>query len=221
MTNEDLDQTQEVWNQEVISENSNIYRGEYLAWLILKDSLEGKTEKTELLSTNNLTELTSFVSEFMSPRYEEGYQKGVHDHDAALILKELLSLRSSIDLLTYTPPVRALARLFWVSPLYCDLKNILSRHVKGLYQALQFFNGKERFEHYIARLEDPIREFCIKTECFDATLATEAARYLCEEIRRGDKFIISNEADTLCRDFISALKERRAFQLFTDAVAGF
>ena len=52
------------------------------------------------------------IHKYMEPRYQEGYTKGVHDVDAAKILKALLDLHYNIDLLIYSNRVRALARLF-------------------------------------------------------------------------------------------------------------
>ena len=40
-------------------------------------------------------------------RFDEGYAKGVHDHDAAAILKSLVEIDQAIDLLRHPPTVRA------------------------------------------------------------------------------------------------------------------
>ncbi len=45
--------------------------------------------------------------------YDEGYERGVHDHDAALILDALLRLRARAGLLEHPADVRAAAQLFW------------------------------------------------------------------------------------------------------------
>ena len=49
-----------------------------------------------------------------SSLYSEGYDKGVHDHDATLILKELVTLYNNSGLLRYNSYARAHAILFWV-----------------------------------------------------------------------------------------------------------
>ena len=53
------------------------------------------------------------VQAYATPRYQEGYEKGVHDHDAAAILRALLPKRDEASLLRFEPAVRALALLFW------------------------------------------------------------------------------------------------------------
>ncbi|WP_052440580.1 DNA repair ATPase [Streptacidiphilus anmyonensis] len=45
--------------------------------------------------------------------YDEGYERGVHDHDASLILDALLRLRAGAGLLEHPAEVRAAAQLFW------------------------------------------------------------------------------------------------------------
>ena len=49
----------------------------------------------------------------MGPRYDEGYVKGVHDHDAADPRRALLEMRPAIGLLRFHPRARAMARVFW------------------------------------------------------------------------------------------------------------
>ena len=48
----------------------------------------------------------------MSGRFDEGYAKGVHDVDAALILQTLMQMHESVGLLRHAPTVRA-ASLLW------------------------------------------------------------------------------------------------------------
>src|SRR5690606_16652493 len=57
-------------------------------------------------------QLVRMVREFATPRYREGYEKGIHDHDAALILNQLIPLRDSAGLLAFSPLARALGLLF-------------------------------------------------------------------------------------------------------------
>ncbi|WP_395753080.1 DNA repair ATPase [Prosthecobacter sp.] len=84
-----------VWEQAVVSENADVYRAEYLAWQMLK---RGADEE---------------VSTFMAQRFHEGYTKGVHDHDAALLLKPLREMQQALGLLRHSPAARGYARLFW------------------------------------------------------------------------------------------------------------
>ncbi len=90
-----LESQREVWDQAVVSENPDIYRAEYLAWQIYQ------------------TGQTQDIATFMAQRYHEGYTKGVHDHDAALIVHALQEMHTSLGLLRHSPLARAHALLFW------------------------------------------------------------------------------------------------------------
>ncbi|MFI0718634.1 DNA repair ATPase [Streptomyces sp. NPDC021224] len=60
-----------------------------------------------------LAEAESAVRDAVAARVDEGYQRGVHDHDAALLLAALGALARGAGLLRYPPGVRAAARLYW------------------------------------------------------------------------------------------------------------
>jgi hypothetical protein len=50
---------------------------------------------------------------YAQDRYDEGYDRGLHDADTALIVEKLITLRESSGLLRFAPTPRALAALFW------------------------------------------------------------------------------------------------------------
>ncbi|MFV2061629.1 MAG: DNA repair ATPase, partial [Gammaproteobacteria bacterium] len=109
---------QSYWNQSLISETNEVYRSEFLAASILS-AAESQQEQLdmELLNQANKTEneLLTVVKKFAATRYQEGYEKGIHDYDAVKILQVLLSIRDKAGLLRYPPRLRALAILFWVN----------------------------------------------------------------------------------------------------------
>ena len=93
----DLLSTMNVWDQEIISENKSVYRGSYLAYQMRNSILNGELDHSieELLKLEPEA-LSHTVQTFMGPRYSEGYVKGVHDHDGAIILKVLLQIDQNI-----------------------------------------------------------------------------------------------------------------------------
>lgn len=115
LKHQELEQLRAYWQTGLESESSHLYRAEYLAALVLEaaDANNGFTldELKNLL--NKPDQLTKLVRDFMTPRYKEGYQKGIHDHDAALILTALIPLRENAYLLRYPPEVRGFAAFFW------------------------------------------------------------------------------------------------------------
>ena len=108
--------TRPFWSQTVVSETAEVYRGEYLAMLVLRaaeDRSQGLTMEQLQAADIDLEALTELVRAFAADRYDEGYERGVHDHDAALILDKLLGLRRTAGRLRYAPSARALAVLYW------------------------------------------------------------------------------------------------------------
>ncbi|MBM9439924.1 DNA repair ATPase [Actinacidiphila bryophytorum] len=61
-----------------------------------------------------LADAEGLVREAVQARVDEGYQRGVHDHDAAVLLDALAAVAPGAGLLRYPPGVRAAAQLFWV-----------------------------------------------------------------------------------------------------------
>ncbi|MEV6866989.1 DNA repair ATPase [Streptosporangium subroseum] len=109
------------WNQLLVSESAEVYRGEHLAAWILAAAEAGTLDVGEsAVSLDALHEaavtegeLQSIVRRVAESRYDEGYERGVHDHDAAAILNALLRLHAGAGLLRYPPAARAAAQLFW------------------------------------------------------------------------------------------------------------
>jgi hypothetical protein len=106
------------WQSGLISESSQLYRAEYLAGEALAAAEAGR----EGLSLDLLRQqakqpeaLIKTLREFASARYRDGYEKGIHDHDAALLLTALLPLRDGAGLLAHPPAARAQAMLFSAS----------------------------------------------------------------------------------------------------------
>ncbi|GAA6153636.1 DNA repair ATPase [Pseudoteredinibacter isoporae] len=108
----------EFWGMSLESETPEVYRAEYLAALILdaaKHQQNTLSMPTLTAALNKEGELDQLVREFAGPRYKEGYEKGVHDHDAALLLRTLIPAIDSADLLSFDPLSRALAQVFWAN----------------------------------------------------------------------------------------------------------
>ena len=99
--------TRAYWNQTVVSETAAVYRGEHLAAALLADDPDG------VAAAAADGTLLSVVRRAAEARYDEGYERGVHDADAALILDALIRLHAAAGLLRYPGPVRAAAQLFW------------------------------------------------------------------------------------------------------------
>jgi hypothetical protein len=112
----ELDALRAFWQVALESESAQLYRGEYLAGLLLEAAEAGEgglTMATLQRELGSPDALARRLREFAAPRYREGYEKGIHDHDAALILQALLPLHDGAGLLRYEADARALALLLW------------------------------------------------------------------------------------------------------------
>ncbi len=219
-------QTAPVWEMEVVSENPNVYRGEYLAWQLLREMENADAETAESIRNFTDKELADHVQKFMGTRYSEGYSKGVHDQDGAKIFKHVFAIHTAIGLLRFHPRARALARLFWT--IYFQKwsdetrKQRIGDKLAGFGIIQEIFPGQEKQDRYIAELQSLILDFTEKTGLFPQEIAADAARYLfCELIRpdmvTGESFVISREAWELAEGFVRQLKASRFGERFKEA----
>ncbi|MEU4092914.1 DNA repair ATPase [Streptomyces sp. NPDC026673] len=101
--------TRPFWDQHLVSETAEVYRAEYLAAALLADT-DPPDALDEAAASGRLLDV---VREAAESRFDEGYERGVHDHDATAVLGALLRLRAEAGLLRYPAAARAAARLFW------------------------------------------------------------------------------------------------------------
>ncbi len=215
-----------VWEQSLVSENRDVYRGEYLAYQILKagqnpDAVSNGDFDIMALPDMYLaseTELLSYIQKFMSVRYNEGYTKGVHDADAMLLLSALLNLTQAADLLRFPSVSRAAAALYWKVHLDEDRKSVLNNQLKGAGLILQVFPETHEFDALIEDLQEDILAFIGETELFDPEAITDAGTYLFYEISRGDQFVIDKETAELHQSFLAHLKEKKALKTYQESV---
>ncbi len=115
--NQQLLDLQSYWSQSLVSETDHVYRSEFLASSILQAAEAGEDDLTfSQLNEACVSEdsLPKLVKKFTATRYQEGYEKGIHDFDAVKILQAIIKIRNQAGLLRYPPNSRAYALLFWV-----------------------------------------------------------------------------------------------------------
>ena len=195
--NVELETQRAVWDQAVVSEDAAVYRAEFLAWKILT-GLTGVTELTE-------------VSAFMAQRYDEGYTKGVHDHDAALILKPLREMQSALGLLRHSPESRGYARLFWHAWAEDAEKKALEARMrsKGRMRELLGAGTVERDVGLVGR----VFEFLDK-KMTDKNISEAVVACLLDELQAKSHFTRSAAALELLRAFRKELTAKRAAKDF-------
>lgn len=216
-------ETAPVWRMETPAENDAVYRGEFLAYQLLKNletaNEEDKATFEALLSEDALNQWTAYVRKFMGPRYTEGYTKGVHDHDGAKILKALVAIHHAVGLLRFHPRVRSLARVYW--SLYADenKKAIITSKLNSFGLMCSLFPNQEKQDRYIHELIGLLTDFVKQAAIFPEEDVPNAGRYLFFELTRQDKptedhFVISQPAGELVLEFTNHLKTCRYLERF-------
>ena len=215
-------ETKRFWPQTLVSENALVYRGEYLAACILADAEEGKgglsiAKLHEQLREHNLAEL---CRGYAQDRYDEGYDRGVHDADAALILDKLIGLREAADLLRFAPTPRALACLFWSWHDDDVVKRRWHLQARSLGRLSSSLGYTKATAELATELSEAIAAFMTHEELdelglFVAGDVVTAGTYLVEELRdQLPHFAVSSEAKALHEEFLRHLDlhgDRRAF----------
>ncbi len=217
--NEAFDKTRPVWNQSLVSENSDVYRAEYLAFQILQHLRKPESISLEEFQTYTDGQVLVYVQDFMAPRYHEGYVKGVHDQDAAKILQALSGLAAEIDLLRYAPEARALAATWWHGFIGETEKNLLLHRLKGAGVVLQLFPNSQEFGDLLEDIQAMMEAFRVSGFAFREELVPVAAEYLFYELALGDHFVISGQAADLYQAFLAYLKKKKFSQKFKDSIA--
>lgn len=127
--------TADFWAQNLVSEDATVYRAEYLAATVLfaaERGDEGLTIQGLLDASRTAEGLGGVVRQAAQTRYDEGYERGLHDVDATQILDKLLAMRMAAGLLRYAPAPRALAALFWAACPDADAKIRWQRTAQSL-----------------------------------------------------------------------------------------
>ncbi|MDP5077898.1 MAG: DNA repair ATPase, partial [Nonlabens sp.] len=218
-----LTQSMDIWNQDLVSENAQVYRAAYLAYSIFK---AGNTDDLRAMSP---AQLLAHVQELASGNYAGGYVKGVHDHDAAQILSVLLHKNHDLGLLTYAPAIRAQAQFYW-NALDDAQRTHYNRILKSAGEVLSVFPDSKEYDFIVDELANEIfkrnvtlspskrsidiSESSTSTD-FDKLSLTDGnelqiARYLFNELKDNDQFTVSSNAMNLKEAFEKKLKSQNA-----------
>jgi len=205
LKNERLENGRRFWSQDYPSENSNVYRSEYLAYKVFK--------QVENLSALTHEEWEDKVKEESSINYAEGYVKGVHDEDAIKILHCLVYKHQTLGLLTYPTQVRAHAQFFWHSLEDIHKKRFL-RLIKTTGQVQKAFPNTNKQSFVEEEINEAVTSFCEHSKLFSSEKNNEIAKYLIKELQNDDVFSISIEASELNEEFHKGLKSSKQDKRF-------
>ncbi|MEU7046458.1 DNA repair ATPase [Streptomyces varsoviensis] len=192
VTDPEFADTRPYWDQLLPSESADVYRAEHLAAKILS----GHDPAT--LYDAGPDELAALVRTAADAAYDEGYERGVHDHDAAAILGALLALHAAAGLLRYPAADRAAAQVFWTHALDGAAREHWTLRVRSLARARDTFGLAPAIADLTAELAAQMAAF----EGPGSAAGPLAAEYLFEELAAGPEgFVAGAEARTLLEKF--------------------
>lgn len=221
VVNDTIERTRAYWNMALISESDRVYRAEYLVYSLLKDAEAQANELSmETLAHALLDDkaLASLVKEYAGPRYKEGYERGIHDHDATLILKALLPVYQNADLLRYDPECRSLAVLFWAQTQRDPAVSGLPVRARSALQMLELFGNGKALQNLEADCERLLTDFySAVSDWATPDLVSRSAAYLVREIARPQiEFLQAKAAASLQEQFVLDLKASNGWQAFEE-----
>ncbi|MFH8616617.1 DNA repair ATPase [Streptomyces sp. NPDC017979] len=169
------------WTRSLPSESPEVYRAEHLAARLLPAAVAGG-DPGEL------------VARAVADAYDEGYERGVHDHDAQALLRAVAGLWHTAGLLRFPGRERARAQLFWAGLADAAVRERWARQARSLVAA------RERFGPSSALA-------ALHAELADAVGSSVAAEYLVEELATGESFATGGAARELLAGFHEAVDD--------------
>ncbi len=188
------------WEQDLASENAQVYRSEYLAYLMFRESrLHGANWNAD-----------AFIIERVEKDYGAGYLKAVHDFDARQIFQAMQKLKEELGILEYPPVVRVAAQLFWFKTSE-EVRKKLQQLIAAAYAIEESFNNEGQFAFLEKEVVTEYENQAIAYHPVDPVLV---ARYLYDEFSRSRNFTCSQQAMQLRNGFKEFLKTQKRTELF-------
>ena len=145
-----LDAFKPFWQQALPSETATICRAEYLAGCLLDAALDPAATLpwAQLIQriaqgSDGHAALLQQVRQFAAERYQDGFEKGVHDEDAMRIFSALAVMQDEAGLLAWGPTERALAILYWQDARFGAERESLHRRARSGVQVQRLFGAAQ------------------------------------------------------------------------------
>ncbi len=212
VTDEEFQASRPFWNQSLVSETPQVYRGEYLAASIL-NAAERREHGLSLdvlrQAQRSDSGLLGAVRKVAAERYDEGYERGIHDADAVLILTKILDLRDSAGLLRFGTRPRALACLFWAF-VTDERRASWSRRAQSLGRLSDAFQSQSQQGSLHEDVSRALSDFGLNLGWGGSPKdSAQAASYLLLELRaEHPRFVVRAKVVDFVKEFERDLEER-------------
>ncbi|WP_144392259.1 DNA repair ATPase [Pleionea sediminis] len=218
-----LNNYRDFWKMNLPSESEDVYRGEYLAFAILdsaRSNSDGFDWQKLSQATANEEELLALIKNYIAPRYKEGYEKGIHDHDAAKLLQKLVPNFEAAGSLKFTPLSRAIATLYWSEFQRDAQHNSWHQRAQNALKMRALFSDNSYFSQLKLDIKSKLIDY-VKLNSLDIShhALDRASEYLIEELgQKPVQFAISKYAEQLKKSFQLYLESEGAWQDFLAAL---
>jgi hypothetical protein len=199
--NSELESYKDIWDQELISETKEVYRGEYLAYKTFLASQGKEDFKAE-----------EFINQTIEQNYSENYVKGVHNFDALEIFNALKLMDEKLDLLRYDAHLRAVAQIFWHA-LADEKRNKLEALMHSTQLVLKSFPKSNRYETLLEQIAQDFNQWENTLDLVEID-TQKLATYLFKTLTQYKKFALSESADHLKQEFLRELEKRKSLKEF-------
>nr|WP_256435630.1 DNA repair ATPase [Aliikangiella sp. G2MR2-5] len=223
LTNEKLNALKNFWHITVPSESDNLYRSEYLAYQILTSAISeefGLDWQKLTTAAADFKLLNQLVSEFATPRYKEGYEKGIHDYDAALILKQVVPVYEIAGVFKFAPLARGLACIFWANMQRDDSTRLWQQRAGNARLMVNLFNNVQAKSDLVEEIKAAIEAFLAEYQLSQSEqLIASSAEYLCDELAAEHvSFATSKYARQLCDAFKTHMETQGGWRDFVKSL---
>lgn len=202
--NKDLEELKLYYDNSVLSESKNIYRSEFLAYQFLQDSINSEKGLTISKVEKSIEEekISQLFSEYSSVLYKEGYIKGIHDQDAALIFVKLFNSYKNAGLLKHSKDARVLGT-FALSQKKESFIELKSEYEFAL-NIKKSLNNNLKYEISLLKTKNIILDILNVSEY---PRVEEAAKFIIDSIveNRADFLSVSSELNDLLKVKISSI----------------
>lgn len=163
-------------------------------------------------------EVLEHLRQVAATRYQEGYQKGVHDEDALRITTQVVSMQASAGLLAWGPTERALALLYWQHGESPEARAAVLRRLRAAWQMRQLLGQGLALSQWTRDLALQVTAFMTRwvpdlladaDEARQQTTAAQAAAYLAQQLmaeRGTEAWVIAGAGEDLAQGLVRELE---------------
>lgn len=213
VSNAQFDELSYLWESEIPSESSEVYRAEYLAYLVLNDAANNLNDLSIVILQDAIknNELAKIINQYTSSRYKDSYIKGVHDHDAELFLKPLVEAFAGAGNMTLPQKCRSYAFALFKEENGADLLEV-QKQAKNAHSLKALLNNADAWNQLVVKLATRYQDKLNNLDENEIKTTIEALLTLLVD----GTFEAANNSFELEKEFVSFLRTKDVEVIFNN-----